>query len=502
MMRYPARYWLAGGVASLIAHGLVVMAVTSTKSEIRIERGAGATVVVTTLTSTRAIAGENSVAALEAVEPEAEPPKPTEAEIDPTRPDTTASRTPVEAKPAETVEVPASEPRELAASTSWQRVAAIVPERISTVSTAEPVSEVRPTETNQPLERSEVQPASNAASQPPEAPQAPEAQQADTKASPIVSAVSADETKLTEAAPVSRVDEVDSRENVSSTDTVPTPEETAAPTRPDSAPSTSRNEAKPVLSPTELAAKQPEDRPSAEPAKASEVRDARPATAEATTAEAVKPADAETVEEAAAADPVTQIAKTSEPTAVEPKEAKAPTAAVTEPRKVIAPVKPREKATVKRNETPEKKSRKTAKKQKKSKPRKSGRQRVASVRRSGSTSLGRSTRVAGDGGRNQKATGSANISNYLGKIVSRLQRQKRYPSGAKRKKLQGTAVIAFTVKSNGRVGGIRLKRSSGHPVLDREVRAMLRRAAPFPPIPKSSRRRALSLSVPITFRMR
>ena len=99
-------------------------------------------------------------------------------------------------------------------------------------------------------------------------------------------------------------------------------------------------------------------------------------------------------------------------------------------------------------------------------------------------------------------TGRAAISNYLGRIVSRLQRQKRYPADARRRKMEGTVVVAFTVRSNGQVSGVRLKRSSGHAALDREVRAMIKRAAPFPPMPQDSGRKALSLSVPINFKMR
>ena len=94
------------------------------------------------------------------------------------------------------------------------------------------------------------------------------------------------------------------------------------------------------------------------------------------------------------------------------------------------------------------------------------------------------------------------MSNYLGRVVSRLQRQKRYPSSAKRKKLQGTVVIAFTIRKNGNIAGVRIKRRSGHSVLDKEVLAMVRRASPFPPIPTNAGRRKISVSVPISFRVR
>ena len=137
--------------------------------------------------------------------------------------------------------------------------------------------------------------------------------------------------------------------------------------------------------------------------------------------------------------------------------------------------------------------------------RKKGRKKSNSAPSSGTTgsaTKGRTKRASGDGGRNKTATGKADVSNYLGRVVSRLQRQKRYPSSAKRKKLQGTAVIAFTIQKNGRIAGVRLKRGSGHSVLDKEVLAMVRRASPFPPIPTNAGRRKISVSVPISFRVR
>lgn len=106
------------------------------------------------------------------------------------------------------------------------------------------------------------------------------------------------------------------------------------------------------------------------------------------------------------------------------------------------------------------------------------------------------------GGQRRKASGNASISNYVGQIAAKLQRQKRYPDGAKRRGVAGTVLISFTIAGSGAVTGSKLVRSSGAAELDREVRAMLDRASPFPPIPEEMGRNSLTITVPIRFSLR
>ena len=95
--------------------------------------------------------------------------------------------------------------------------------------------------------------------------------------------------------------------------------------------------------------------------------------------------------------------------------------------------------------------------------------------------------------------GNAKVSNYPGKVASKLRRALRYPKEAKRDRLRGTTVVSFTVSSNGSVGGVRVARSSGSPVLDRAAAEAVRRAAPFPPIPSGAGRSNWAFSVPLAF---
>lgn len=132
----------------------------------------------------------------------------------------------------------------------------------------------------------------------------------------------------------------------------------------------------------------------------------------------------------------------------------------------------------------------------------SKRSKRSSQGRTGSKTKGRAAKRAGDGGQKQRATGKANLSNYLGKVISRLHRQKRYPKSARRKKIQGTAVVAFVINANGSIGNLRIRRSAGHAMLDQAVLSMVRRAAPFPPIPAKSGKKRMPISVPVKFAVR
>ena len=104
----------------------------------------------------------------------------------------------------------------------------------------------------------------------------------------------------------------------------------------------------------------------------------------------------------------------------------------------------------------------------------------------------------GEGGGTGQGTRDA-LRAYQSQIRRKLERNKKYPPAAQARNITGVANIAFTVHRNGEVSGVRLTSSSGHAILDDEVRALLQRAAPLPPIPKEIPKDSLSLTVPIRF---
>ncbi|WP_417689616.1 TonB family protein [Roseibium sp.] len=116
---------------------------------------------------------------------------------------------------------------------------------------------------------------------------------------------------------------------------------------------------------------------------------------------------------------------------------------------------------------------------------------------------GAASRNAQKGGassaRQASQAGNAAVSNYPGQIARKLRRARRYPSAAKRKRLTGEVVVAFTVDRSGRASRIRIARSSGHDILDQAGLETVRRASPFPKIPPEAGRTSWNFTVPLAF---
>lgn len=100
------------------------------------------------------------------------------------------------------------------------------------------------------------------------------------------------------------------------------------------------------------------------------------------------------------------------------------------------------------------------------------------------------------------APSAAALASYNQLVAAHLQRFKQYPSSAKAAGEQGTARLSFTLGRSGQVLGSRLAGSSGHPSLDAETLAMIRRAQPFPPIPLELRQASMTFSIPVQFSIR
>jgi protein TonB len=94
---------------------------------------------------------------------------------------------------------------------------------------------------------------------------------------------------------------------------------------------------------------------------------------------------------------------------------------------------------------------------------------------------------------------SAADANYAARVAAHLARHKQFPAGARRRGQQGSASISFSVDGSGRVTEVKLTRSAGSPLLDREAQSMVQRASPFPPPPAG---RPQSFTVPVSFSMR
>ena len=88
---------------------------------------------------------------------------------------------------------------------------------------------------------------------------------------------------------------------------------------------------------------------------------------------------------------------------------------------------------------------------------------------------------------------------WQSRLMAHLERRKRYPAAAKRRRDEGVATVRFSIDASGNVLSAQLARSSGVPELDEEVVAMVRRASPVPAPPPGAK---LDITVPVRFNIR
>ncbi|UYK85780.1 energy transducer TonB [Xanthomonas sacchari] len=91
---------------------------------------------------------------------------------------------------------------------------------------------------------------------------------------------------------------------------------------------------------------------------------------------------------------------------------------------------------------------------------------------------------------------------WQAQLLGHLQRYKRYPRAAQRRRQEGVAHVGFAVDQGGHAGDLRLVRSSGHDTLDAEALATVRRAEPLPPPPAEMSGDAVQVVVPVEFFLR
>ncbi len=118
----------------------------------------------------------------------------------------------------------------------------------------------------------------------------------------------------------------------------------------------------------------------------------------------------------------------------------------------------------------------------------------AGAKPGGGPGSGRGGVGGGSGQGNPKA-----FSAYTSKIRAKLNRLKKYPYVAASQRMGGVVTVNFTLDRGGNVTASHLVKGSGHPVLDQEAMALLKRASPFPAMPKEMPQSTLNLTVPIQF---
>ena len=109
-------------------------------------------------------------------------------------------------------------------------------------------------------------------------------------------------------------------------------------------------------------------------------------------------------------------------------------------------------------------------------------------------------RAPGAPSESARSLSSSVASAFQRTLLSHFERYRRYPAQARRQRLQGRVQVHFTMLRDGSVVEVKLKTSSGEPLLDDEAIATVRRAEPLPPIPVALPDR-LNILIPVDFRL-
>lgn len=97
------------------------------------------------------------------------------------------------------------------------------------------------------------------------------------------------------------------------------------------------------------------------------------------------------------------------------------------------------------------------------------------------------------------ASAAVSPAKWQSRLMAHLERRKKYPPAARKRREEGTVLVRFAIDGSGNVLSAGLVRSSGHPELDDAVLALVRRASPVPAPPPGAPH---EITAPVRFSIR
>jgi len=88
---------------------------------------------------------------------------------------------------------------------------------------------------------------------------------------------------------------------------------------------------------------------------------------------------------------------------------------------------------------------------------------------------------------------------YEKALLTLLSKSKRYPERARRRGVSGDGAFRLELNRNGSVKHLKIVRSTGSDILDKELLALVNRASPLPPLPPSYQRTEFIIPVRFAF---
>ncbi len=107
---------------------------------------------------------------------------------------------------------------------------------------------------------------------------------------------------------------------------------------------------------------------------------------------------------------------------------------------------------------------------------------------------------AGSGkGKQGAGAGRVNTGSYEQLLASWINRFKRYPEAAMRRRIEGDVLLQVKIARNGEVVAHKIFRTSGNSLLDTEAENLIARANPLPAMPKEISDRQFEFLAPVSF---
>ncbi len=94
---------------------------------------------------------------------------------------------------------------------------------------------------------------------------------------------------------------------------------------------------------------------------------------------------------------------------------------------------------------------------------------------------------------------AARPGDYPSQLLARLSQYKNYLPALRKKRQQGTVVLAFCIDRSGSVLASHVRESSDHPLLDQTALDLLVKASPLPAMPDSTTHERLHFVLPVKF---
>jgi protein TonB len=88
---------------------------------------------------------------------------------------------------------------------------------------------------------------------------------------------------------------------------------------------------------------------------------------------------------------------------------------------------------------------------------------------------------------------------YINTLLMEIRQQTYYPRGAKRRQQEGKVVVSFVIDARGYIHKTRIRKSSGHQLLDQAALKTIERVSPLQAPPASLMNDILMVSAPISF---